>query len=94
MTAQYVPRWCSLRHAISADFRPKANRRSSRHDSRDSRIGEPPTFVTITQCAIEAIEAIEAIGIDLLSVLRTLGPHEKLTVDGSFLKARIGSLNR
>lgn len=36
-------------------------------------MGEPPTFVTITQCAIEAIEAI---GIDLLSVLRTLGPHE------------------
>ncbi|KAM0701449.1 hypothetical protein Q7P35_011811 [Cladosporium inversicolor] len=59
--------------AISADFRPKANRRSQRHDSRDSRMGEPPTFVTITQCTIEAIEAIV---IDLLSVLRTLGSHE------------------
>lgn len=78
MTVQYV---LQTADAISADFRPKANRRSQRHDSRDSRMGEPPTFVTITQYAIEAIEAI---GIDLLSVLRTLGPHEKLTVGRLF----------
>jgi hypothetical protein len=50
-------------------------------------MGEPPTFVTITQCAIEAI------AIDLLSVLRTLGPHEScpLTI---LSKARIGRLNK